>query len=221
MPGLKYGCIEAIIKGVATSVDTPPSVVRTVNVLHFYLNTAGTTVPNIANWLPAWVDQITVPWRIVFPEAWTCTEISARYMNDTSVPAQLAGDPSVLNGTYLGDWQPTETTVYVYLKGVERGRQGRGAKILSPVPEGLTVQQRLSDVPLIGGEALYGALVSALLTPVSDITNGPLLPFIFNATSFLPPTVPGTAQIRGVDLESWRVRKTLGRLSRRQAASVY
>lgn len=192
---------------------------RTVNILHYFSNVPGApiTAPMMTNLLLSLSGNLAAAWRAVMTVGnVTMASVTARWMEDTSTAPVLDANPMAYNGNVPGDFEAPESPAYLKLNTAFRGRNFRGAKHISPVPESHVTGMRLG----VAGLAAFGAVAAALLVPLTDGVN-PYRLFVWNASAFVAPVIPGPALVNGSAVTSIQVRKTLGSMKRREAESVY
>jgi len=159
---------EVVIKGLVTG-DT--GVKDVSNILHYRGVVATIPQPatntNLAGFLAQLKAQLATIWGAAFPNGYSVTEVSGRWMEDSTTAAVLEGTPSAYNGSGgAGDFGPTTESWYIEKRSGFRGKSFRGGVKLSPILESNTDDFQLTT-------AFHGGPLSTWRTHFLMTLTGP------------------------------------------------
>jgi hypothetical protein len=121
-------------------------------------------------------------------------------------------------GNIATDGMEGQCTVYMMLRTGLRGKSYRGAKHFTGLNESDTTQPN-DDVLNAGSIALWGAVITAWMTPLVDASGNTWVPTVVSrvlSNLTVSPAVVVSNDVTGIFLN-----KRIGRMKRREAASVY
>lgn len=154
--------IELVLSSAITA-GTPKPI---VNVFHYQAPIAGAyqgQEQNIMNgFLAAPYNTLTA----ALNAAWTYGLLTARWLEDSTLPAVPWAGAAPRNGQVAGDFLPTNVAAYFLLRTPMRGRNYRGAKHFAPITEADTTGNELTGAGLTRWQALQSGAGS-----LADIIN--------------------------------------------------
>ena len=144
------------------------------------------------------------------------TVLGVRCLNDAQDPYLETPETGV--GAITGDSMPTFCSAYALMRTGQRGKAYRGSKHLFPLSESDTTTG--SD-DLLNAAALtrFNAWLTAWLAGFTDGAGNVWTPVLFQKTSSQTRTNPTTVNV--VAITQLEMRKSIGRMKRREVHSVY
>ena len=147
---------------------------------------------------------------------WLQSSNSVRYVDDAlDAPIYFSHAKA---GQIAGDSMPSHQSVYLLLRTGIRGKSYRGSKHLAPASESDTTGAN-SDVLNAGAITNYGNVASAILAGFTDSNGNVWVPQVLSRTLSQLTVNPTTVVSNSVT--QIMVNKRIGRMKRRQVASVY
>jgi hypothetical protein len=218
-PKTSQSTYEVVIKGVVSgALDSKP----VVNILHYSttLVTPDFDNRNLPGFLAQLRSIIAASWGALKPNAYVCSSVTGRWMEDSSTGLVFDTTPASYTGNYTaGDWQPPDITTYMEKVTAGHGKSYRGGIHLSPVPEAGTLDFRVTSPYL----TLMSSLAAVLMTRISwtdGLGSYAADPFLVS-TKLSSLVVSGICVIRGANLTQIIPRKTLGKQGSRAIKGVY
>jgi hypothetical protein len=141
---------------------------------------------------------------------------TVRYLNDALDPPTQFIHANA--GAVVGDSMPLQNYIYTLLRSGLRGKSYRGHYDLGPVAESHTTTPN-DDILNAAGITLYTAVATAVLAGFTDSTGNIWIPSIVSRKLSTLKTNPTT--IVSSDVAQILPNKRIGRLKRREVASVY
>jgi len=187
----------------------------TVNTFHFRRSIIGAALTK-ANIDAAFQASYAVTIALALSARWTQGFNTVRFLDDATDPPVAFNHAAV--GAIAGDSLPMTNTVYIQLKTLLKGKSYRGNKKYGPIAESDTTSG--TDDLLNAGAIVrwQAAAVASFQTLVDSDGNNWVAEVLSKTLSQLrvnPTTVVAN------DVQSVRLRKSIGRLRKREAKSVY
>jgi hypothetical protein len=190
------------------------NVINTVNVYH-YRRTTKTNIFTKGALSSAWQSSMS-PLFTALSARWIQLHNTIRIVNDATDPPVLF--PYANPGMQVGDSMPAINTVFLLLKTALKGKNFRGSKKFGPIAEGDTTAPA-DDVLNAAALLRWQAVANVLLTPFNDGNNNLWQSVVLSRTLSQLKVNPTTVVIN--DISSILVKKTLGRLRKREPKAVY
>ena len=205
--------VEIIQSGIVAAKGS--SVKNSVIVSH-WMRSAGTVAPNSANVESAYQAAIAIPITNALNNRYSQTFNTCRVINDVLYLATQVS--RAVAGQVTGDSMPTFNSAFLLLRTAFRGKSFRGAKKLFPLSESDTTGST-ADLLNAGALTNFGAIASAIIAGFTDSDGNIWVPIVLSKKLSLLKKNPVT--INGATVISVLINKRVGRMRKREVASVY
>jgi len=213
IPAADVRFIEVATKGIIASGGSTTPV--TVNVFHFY-RTTNTNPVSKAHIDTAYQAGIVVPLAAALNNRWTQQNNTVRYIDD-ALDAPVLFSHAVVGGV-AGDGMAAMDAVFILQQTGLRGKSYRGGKHFGPLSEADTTGP---DEDILNAAAItrFGAVVTAMQAGFTDSDGNIWVAVVLSTKQSVLRTNPTTVVANQVTVTS--LNKRVGRLKRREPASVY
>lgn len=211
---------DADIKDIEVTIDGTigaggSNTLHTVNTLHYRRSTFVNPFL-MSNFLTAFQATVQIPLLAAMNNRWTWNFTRGRVLND----ATDIGEEEVVAvaGGVAGDGMTSINTVFMLFRTGKRGKSNRGGVHFGPLSEGDTTG---APVDILNAAAIvrWNAVATALFdTIVSADPNTFDLEVVSRKAS---QTEKNPTTVVGNQVSAIRLNKRIGRLKRREVASVY
>lgn len=206
--------LEIVVKGVIAAGGSNAR--NTTNIFHFRRTIAGAAEVK-ANIDGAFQAVVPTAMASALSVRWTQVANTIRYLDDATDPP--LSFPHALVGAIAGDSLPMTNTVYFLQKTAKKGKSYRGNKKVGPIAESDT-SGGTDDLLNAAALVRWALVASAFGAGFTDANLNSFLPIV---VSRKPPSqlLINPVTIVSNDMTSTVVRKSIGRLRKREAKSVY
>jgi hypothetical protein len=188
----------------------------TVNTFHYKAAAIG-VVPTKAQIDTPFQAQVVVPLGLALSVRWTQVFNTVRFFDDALDPP--VSFSHAVAGAIAGDSLPMTNTVYMLLRTGFKGRRYRGNKKFGPIAESDTTTGT-DDILNAAALVRWGAVVTGINGNLLDGAGNVWVPIVLSRQSPSQLLVNPTNVVFSTVL-STTLRKSIGRLRRREAKSVY
>jgi len=204
---------EVIIYGSIASAGSNQR--NTVNVFHYQTTPTSLTKSHVAV-ANAVQNEIMTPLQLALNARWIETHITCRFIDDAQdAPVTVTATSP---GGVVGDSMPMINTVFLLLRTGLRGKSYRGSKKFGPISETDTTSGT-DDILNAAALTRWGNVLTAVLANVTDVNGVVWTPTVLSRKlsqlKVNPTTVVANAITQGL------LKKSIGRLRKREAHSVY
>lgn len=212
-----YKLAEIRMSGICASQGS--SAFKVDNIFHFQ------RTATVSLWDPVAIENafqaaIAVPITNALNARYTQTNTTVRCVDDYYDQGAIVS--RAVAGQVAGDSMPSMCYAYLLAETGFRGKMWRGNKKFFPLSESNTTAGT-ADLLNAAGIVLFGLVATALLSGFTD-ANGNIFKYgvlsrissILSPKDGAPPTVPNWTQVKSIN-----VRKSIGRMSKHEAASAY
>jgi hypothetical protein len=182
-----------------------------------YIRTPPTAVASEALLEALFQSDVVVPLFAALNNRITQSNNTVRFMNDPTRVAYTA--PHAAVGQVAGDSMPTANMACILYRTALRGKSFRGAHRFFPISEADTTSPN-ADILNAASIALWGAFVTAFLTPLVDSNGNTYTPAVYSRVLSKPTLLP-QAVITMTPILTGLINKTVRESKKRKQASKF
>lgn len=213
IPANQVTTVEWILSGLIASGGS--NSVNTVNVFHFRRTaTAVDPVKSAINTILT--TNILTPLALALNLRWSAVHSTVRFVNDATDAPALFTQSAV--GAVTGDGLSSLTAIFILQKTGLRGKTYRGGKHFGPLSEA-DVTATADDILNTAAVTRFAAIVTAMQAANTDSTGNIWVPTILSKK--LSQLVVNPTTVVTNDVQSTLLNKRIGRMKKREVASVY
>jgi hypothetical protein len=209
-----YATAEIVMRGVSAAQGSTSHVAEFV--FHFARAFSSVKVWNPTAMEAAFQTAVAIPITNALNIRYTQVYNSVRCLDDAQNAATIV--PRALPGAITGDSLPQHITAYMLLGTGYRGKSFRGNKKFFPISES---DSTIGSADLLNAAALarWVTVANAILAGFTPAGGDLFLPYVFSRINSEIKTNP--TQVQVVQITTAVMNQRMGRMSKREAESVY